>query len=332
MGDVYEIASKLYVELSRDNNGHDLCLKYCHTLYDTIDFVLYQEDVPEIDLLSEISLYLTDRRESVDKDGFSFVYGEYKGYKVYINRHQMKINRCSLCRYYYGTNMHDFPLEDVRKAIERIGKDLHIPVDKLVVTRLDLAIDISLQRSPVRYFNRMLCLSHFELHSHPTGVSFLTKDKELVFYDKGVQQKSKIRENIARCEFRIKKVKKYFERPVTASMLYDAKFWNDLLDGFLSYYSKIKIERKPLPFDKINGVKSMLDCVLCDWIESHGIEKLISDLKSLKHDGGLTQRNYKSIIEKIKKTCTSLPRERFCSDMEEFDMKLKAFLISKRIN
>ena len=32
----------------------------------------------------------------------------------------LKINTCSLCKYYYGTNMHDFPLEDVRKAIEEI--------------------------------------------------------------------------------------------------------------------------------------------------------------------------------------------------------------------
>lgn len=331
MEDFYDIASKLYV-LSRSNNGHDFCPKHCRTLYDTIDFVLYQHDVPEIDLLSEISLNLTDRKESVDENGLLSVYGEYKGYKVCINRYKIKIYHCSLCRYYYGTNMHDFPLEDVQKAIERIGEDLHIPVDKLIVTRLDLAIDISLQRSPVRYFNRMLCLSHFERHSHPTGVSFLTKDKELVFYDKGMQQKSKTRENIARCEFRIKKVKKYFKGWVTASMLYDTKFWNDLLDRFLSYYSKIKMEQNPLPFDKINGVKSMQDCVLCNWIKSHGIEKLISDLKSLKHDGGLTQRNYKSILAKIKNTCTSSQREDFCPDMEEFDMKLKAFLTSKRIN
>ena len=58
-----EIASNLY--LSRCDKVHDLCTEYYHALYDTIDFVLYQTDVPEIDLLSEVSPYLTNRRDCI---------------------------------------------------------------------------------------------------------------------------------------------------------------------------------------------------------------------------------------------------------------------------
>ena len=139
-----EIASNLY--LSRCDKVHDLCTEYYHALYDTIDFVLYQTDVPEIDLLSEVSPYLTNRRDCIGEGGSSYVCGEYKGYKVYVNDKMLKINTCSLCKYYYGTNMHDFPLEDVRKAIEGIGEDLNIPMDKVTVTRLDSAMDLELQR------------------------------------------------------------------------------------------------------------------------------------------------------------------------------------------
>ena len=55
-----EIASKYYVYLSSCKEGHDSCTEYSsmfhdmvhgHMLYDTVDFVLYQKDVPEIDLL-----------------------------------------------------------------------------------------------------------------------------------------------------------------------------------------------------------------------------------------------------------------------------------------
>ena len=68
-----EIASKYYVNLSRCEKGHDSCTEYSsmlhdmvhgHMLYDTVDFVLYQKDVPEIDLLSEVSPYLTNKTKS----------------------------------------------------------------------------------------------------------------------------------------------------------------------------------------------------------------------------------------------------------------------------
>ena len=156
-----EIASKIYVNLSRCEKGHDSCTEYSsmlhdmvhgHMLYDTVDFVLNQKDVPEIDLLAEVSPYLMNRSDCIGNDGLPYVRGKYKGYNVYVNTHILKINACSLCKYYYGINMHDFPLEDVRKAIERIGEDLNIPMDKVTVTRLDLAMDLELQRSPIIVF------------------------------------------------------------------------------------------------------------------------------------------------------------------------------------
>ena len=82
-----EIASKIYVNLSRCEKGHDSCTEYSsmlhdmvhgHMLYDTVDFVLYQKDVPEIDLLSEVSPYLTNRRDCIGEGGSSYVCGEYK--------------------------------------------------------------------------------------------------------------------------------------------------------------------------------------------------------------------------------------------------------------
>ena len=48
--------------------------------------------------------------------------------------------------------MHDFPLEDVRKAIEGIGEDLNIPMDKVTVTRLDLAEDLGVTAVSNRIF------------------------------------------------------------------------------------------------------------------------------------------------------------------------------------
>lgn len=325
-----ELASKYYVHLSSRKEGHDLCTEHYHALYDTIDFVLYQTNVPDKDLLSEVSPYLANRHDCTGEDGFSYVHGEYKGYKVYVNTRLLKINTCSLCKYYYGTNMHDFPLEDVRKAIERIGEDLNIPMDKVTVTRLDLAVDLELQRSPIAYFNRMLSLPYFRRHSHPTGFSFRTEEKELTFYDKGKEQGSN-NKNIARCEFRIKRVGRCFGKRVTASMLYDPSFWNDMLDRLLSCYSKIRVSKESLPLYRIDGIKSMQDCALCDWVGRKGFDPLRSELKALVRDGGLAQRAYRSIMGKIKRCCFSSQGKEAGPDIEEFDMKLRSFLRSKRV-
>ena len=335
-----EIASKYYVNLSRCEKGHDSCTEYSsmlhdmvhgHMLYDTVDFVLYQKDVPEIDLLSEVSPYLTNRRDCIGEGGSSYVCGEYKGYKVYVSDKMLKINTCSLCKYYYGTNRHDFPLEDVRKAIERIGEDLNIPMDKVAVTRLDSAMDLELQRSPIEYFNRMLDLPYFRRHSYSTGIMFQTAEKELTFYDKGKEQGSN-NKNIARCEFRIKKVRRCFGKSVTASMLYDPSFWNDLLDRFLSCYYKIRVSKESLPLYGIDGIKSMQNCALCDWVGRKGFDSLRSELKALVRDGGLAQRAYGSIMGKIKRCCFSSQGKDVGPEIEEFDVKFRSFLKLKRFD
>ena len=326
-----EIASKYYVYLSSCKEGHDLCTEYYHALYDTIDFVLYQTDVPEIDLLSEVSPYLTNRRDCFGEGESSYARGEYNGYKVYVSDKMLKINTCSLCKYFYGTNMHDFPLEDVRKAIEGIGEDLNIPMDKVTVTRMDSAMDLELQRSPIEYFNRMLDLPYFRRLSYPTGITFQTAEKELSFYDKGKEQGSN-NKNIARCEFRIKKVRKCFGKSVTASMLYDPSFWNDLLDRFLSCYSKVKVSKESLPLDKIDGVRSLLNSTLRESVNRNGFDPLRSRLKARVRDGKLTQRAYKSIIEKIKKCCFSSQGKDVGPEIEEFDVKFRSFLKLKRFD
>lgn len=335
-----EIASKYYVYLSSCKEGHDSCTEYSsmfhdmvhgHMLYDTVDFVLNQKDVPEIDLLAEVSPYLMDRSDCIGNDGLPYVRGKYKGYNVYVNTHILKINACSLCKYYYGTNMHDFPLEDVRKAIERIGEDLNIPMDKVTVTRMDSAMDLELQRSPIEYFNRMLDLPYFRRLSYPTGITFQTAEKELLFYDKGKEQGSN-NKNIARCEFRIKKVRKCFGKSVTASMLYDPSFWNDLLDRFLSCYSKVKVSKESLPLDKIDGVRSLLNSTLRESVNRNGFDPLRSRLKARVRDGKLTQRAYKSIIEKIKRCCFSSQGKDVGPEIEEFDVKFRSFLKLKRFD
>lgn len=335
-----EIASKYYVYLSSCKEGHGSCTEYSsmvhdmvhgHMLYDTVDFVLNQKDVPEIDLLAEVSPYLMDRSDCIGNDGLPYVRGKYKGYNVYVNTHILKINACSLCKYYYGTNMHDFPLEDVRKAIEGIGEDLNIPMDKVTVTRMDSAMDLELQRSPIEYFNRMLDLPYFRRLSYPTGITFQTAEKELSFYDKGKEQGSN-NKNIARCEFRIKKVRKCFGKSVTASMLYDPSFWNDLLDRFLSCYSKVKVSKESLPLDKIDGVRSLLNSTLRESVNRNGFDPLRSRLKARVRDGKLTQRAYKSIIEKIKRCCFSSQGKDVGPEIEEFDVKFRSFLKLKRFD
>lgn len=75
-------------------------------------------------------------------------------------------------------------------------------------------------------------------------------------------------------------------------MLYDPSFWNDLLDRFLSCYSKVKVSKESLPLDKIDGVRSLLNSTLRESVNRNGFDPLRSRLKARVRDGKLTQRAY----------------------------------------
>ena len=67
-------------------------------------------------------------------------------------------------------------------------------------------------------------------------------------------------------------------------------------------------------------------------LEHKGFDPLKSELNAFVRDGGLTQRNYKSIIGKIKRCCFSSQGKDVGSEMEEFDVKFRSFLKLKRFD
>lgn len=54
-------------------------------------------------------------------------------------------------------------------------------------------------------------------------------------------------------------------------MLYDPSFWNDLLDRFLSCYSKVKVSKESLPLDKIDGIKVFKIIFVIHWVNRKGL-------------------------------------------------------------
>ena len=68
-------------------------------------------------------------------------------------------------------------------------------------------------------------------------------------------------------------------------------FGNDLLDRFLILVnSKVKVSKESLPLDKINGIKILKDCALCDYVNRNGFDPLRSGFKARVRDGELAQR------------------------------------------
>ena len=55
---------------------------------------------------------------------------------------------------------------------------------------------------------------------------------------------------------------------------------DDLLDRFLSCYSKVKVSKESLPLDKIDGVRSLLNSTLRESVNRNGFDPLRSRLKA----------------------------------------------------
>ena len=88
---------------------------------------------------------------------------------------------------------------------------------------------------------------------------------------------------------------------------------------------KSKVSKESLPLDKINGIKILKDCALCDYVNRNGFDPLRSGFKARVRDGELAQRACKSIIEKIKKCCFSSQGKDVGPEIEEFDVKFRSF-------
>ena len=215
---------------------------------DTVNFILNKADAGNIDLLAEVPVHLTSHSQHDYGKGL-VVGGNLANLNVSVNENRVMVSN-SLTKYYLGNNLQTMSRCDIQKAIEKMSDELHLPMGKAKVSKFDFAKNIPVLHSVPLYFNYLGTNARFERFQSKAGLNYMVTNRQLVFYDKIAEMKSKrepIQElyqnrNMLRIESRYKKgVAQYFNRPIlTANDLYNEQFYMAVNDDWYKNYCRIQ--------------------------------------------------------------------------------------------
>src|ERR1035438_207496 len=108
-------------------------------MYDNIDFKLSIEEAQGIDFLNVIPGRLSRQSETKFSDGAVSITGYLESAKIQVTAQAVKVKDTSLCKWFLGDNFQGLTRGDVRRAVERLSDELHLPMNRANITRIDIA-------------------------------------------------------------------------------------------------------------------------------------------------------------------------------------------------
>ena len=283
-------------------------------MYDTINFRLTAEDVCNIDFLEETPCYLNNIAHHIFS-GVPVVTGDLGGLKVVASEWQVKVKDASLCKWYLGDNFQELGRGTTQQAIEKLSDDLHLPMDRATITRLDVGVNIITQHPPATYLNHLGVLANAKRLQQPKGLYYSKRNEVLCFYDKVMECKAHNEllpplyrgRNVLRYEQRyMHRIHSRLKVPaVTGATLYDEAFYMAVLERFLKAYKVIKKINDIKPNFKImKGRKDFQRMGVLSLIERLGGEiELTNQINEAQQRGELTSKQAYDLRNEVRKAC-----------------------------
>lgn len=158
----------------------------------------------------------------------------------------------SLPKYLHGNNMTELDRAEVEQAINELSERLHIPLEHAKVSRIDIGANIEVT-NPVEFYYPYLGTIpkwYRSIWNAPTPTLYIHStpkaDRQvLTFYDKlaevaDIDKQPYKGKNVVRYELRyLQRPQTYFKQQVTGAVLYDADFYNGIVDRWGQMYSRI---------------------------------------------------------------------------------------------
>lgn len=208
----------------------------------------------------------------------------------------------SLCKYYLGDNFQILDRKDTRRAIEKLSDTLHLPMNKAIITRVDVAANFIMRYPPSVYFGYLGDCGATTRLLQPNSVYYCQSNKTLAIYDK-ISEAKKHREpipelyegkNVLRYEYRaIKRLPKALQLPeVRAAMLGQRDVYNTLLNRWRDNYKTInKIPHINIDFSMYKGKKGLYRWALLAKIQDVGGQsEMIRQIREAQKIGHLTSK------------------------------------------
>jgi hypothetical protein len=185
-----------------------------------------------------------------------------------------------LCKYKYGYNFNTLSKRETSNTIGRLTDQLGFDIYKAKCSRIDFSTNFNMIHNVTKYYPYLLLLSRFKRHIQPDSLYYNQAGKNLVFYDKIKEAKSKRvpipneykGTNLLRYELRLKskEIKKQFNRVILLEDLATDEVYNHLVKVWESYYNAIvKKQTIQLPMSTIKTPKDIKEHIYTLYCQQH---------------------------------------------------------------
>lgn len=287
-------------------------------MLDTVNFKLTQAEVEGVDFINEITPYLNPEGVAFhDYNGQQVVTGKTGNLSVSISPYQVRVKDGSLCKWMLGDNYQVMGRADIKRAVERLSDTLHLPMDRAIITRLDVGLSIPVREPTANYFNHLGVLNYAQRLQQPHSLYYhLHRQAErLCFYDKNREQRDH-REPIPEL-YQDRNVLRYEQRymarlprllgvpQVTGAMLYDEGFYISLLNRWREAYQAIrKVNYITLNFQAMRNKQQLYKMGVLAMVERVGGEmEMIAHINEAQKRGDLTAKQAFDLRQAVKDAC-----------------------------
>jgi len=300
-------------------------------MYDNIDFKLKSTEAIHTDFLSAIPKHLnmiTGEHNFKGNRVVSGILGDNNNdnyFKVTISNSGVNIKNGSLCKFHLGDNFKTLGRSETKTVIEKLSDTLHLPIDKAIITRIDVAQNFIVKNPIQVYYNH---LGEWENDRETCkrcpitdgtkeieGLYYYKRLETLLFYNKIKEQKDKGQpipelyqdRNVLRYENRhTHRLPQTFNvECVKAAMLYDEDFYIKCIDFWKhNYFCIKKINDITLNFEAMKGKKDLHNLGILALVEMQGGElNLINQIKEAQKSGQLSKKQAFDLRMEITAAC-----------------------------
>lgn len=273
-------------------------------MLDTVIFKQNRAEVEGVDFLNEIAPTLNPEGLCVRRyDWGECVTGNVEGLSVSVSPNQVRVNG-SICKWMLGDNYQAMGRGDIKRAVERLSDTLCLPMERAIITRLDVGLSIPVREPTANYFNHLGVLNYAQRLQQPHSLYYHRhrQAERLCFYDKNREQRDH-RESIPDL-YRGTNVLRYEQRymarlphllgvaQVTAAMLYDERFYISLLNRWREAYQAIrKVNEITLNFQAMKTKRDLQKMGILALVEQWGGEvETIAHINEAQKRGDLTAK------------------------------------------
>jgi len=243
-------------------------------------------------------------------------------FTIKIKPYIVEIKDGSLCKWYYGDSFNTLERIDAKRAFEKISDKLHLPIDKGIVSLIDVAHNFIVKEPCQNYYNHLgymknSCrLPYSDGCREIDGIYYQQANGKSLFYNKVKKERRKRqpipelfqKEHVLRYEQRFKsRLPKMFKvEQVTVASVYTEKFWNDLINRWGDNYFAInKTNDISINFDYIKGKKELHTLGVLSLIETAGGEvEIISQIIEAHKSGKYSKKQAWDLKQAIIDACS----------------------------